>query len=344
MKRRLISSAITMLIIALALTICAFTGAQGKAGADGKLSFTAMDTVMSLNVPDADEELLQKCADRVYELEKKLSVTDESSEIALLNANGEGAVSEDTQDILAFALGMCADTGGALDISLYPIVRAWGFTTGQYRVPEQSEIDELLQKVDYRNISVNEGNAHIGKGCMVDLGSVAKGYAADELHGILSDAGISTGLIDLGGNLYCMGTKADGSKWKVGLKDPLGDGYCGALEIIDSAVATSGCYERYFEGEDGAIYGHIFDPSTGYPVDNGVLSVTVTGKSAAVCDALSTALFVMGSEKACEYLKGHEELDAVIICRDEQIYATSRLKDAFSPIGDYADWTVNWIE
>ena len=344
MKKRLISSGVTLLIIALALTICVFTGTQGKADADGTLSFTAMDTVMSLSVPDADDKLLQKCAECIYELEKKLSVTDESSEIAMLNANGESAISEDTQDILEFAISMCADTDGALDISLYPIVRAWGFTTGEYRVPEQSEIDELLKKVDYRNISVEDGYAHIDEGCMVDLGSVAKGYAADELHGILLDAGISTGLIDLGGNLYCMGTKADGSAWKVGLKNPLGDGYCGALEVTDSAVATSGCYERYFEGEDGTIYGHIFDPSTGYPVESTVLSVTVIGKSAAVCDALSTALFVMGSDKACEYLKEHTELDAVIICSSEQIYATSGLKDAFSPIGDYADWTVNWIE
>ena len=168
-------------------------------------------------------------------MERLWSVTDETSEIARLNANGEAAISPDTEAILSFALNMCVDTDGALDITMYPISRAWGFTTGEYRVPAQEEIIGLLD-VDYRRVNVSDGTASIDAGCMVYLGSVAKGWATNELVQLLEDAGIKSGLLDLGGNIYCIGSRmSGGAKWKIALKDPLGDEYCAALGIKATA-------------------------------------------------------------------------------------------------------------
>lgn len=345
MKRKLtFVGAICAVLAVIALYNGALAQADGASEQGGKITFFAMDTVMNINVPDADDALLNQCAARVDEMERLWSVTDETSEIARLNANGEAAISPDTEAILSFALNMCVDTDGALDITMYPISRAWGFTTGEYRVPTQKEIDTLLADVDYRRVNVSDGTTSIDAGCMVDLGSVAKGWATNELVQLLEDAGIKSGLLDLGGNIYCIGSKSGGAKWKIALKDPLGDEYCAALEVSDCAVVTSGCYERYFVAEDGTTYGHIFDPATGRPVDNGMLSVTVIGRDAAMCDALSTALFVMGRDKAIDYISRYPELNAVLVCDDEKIYATDGIRDSFTPMGDYVNWEMCWIE
>lgn len=334
----------------LALTLCvlvlfsgAFTTCQAE-DISAKRTFFAMDTVMTLNVPSADEELLDQCTARVMALEQLLSVTDEGSEIFALNTFGEAALSEDTEAILRFALDMGADTDGALDITLYPIVRAWGFTTGTYRVPSEQEISELLKSVDYRRVTLSDGYACLESGMMADLGSVAKGYAADELACLLRENGVTSGLLDLGGNLYCLGSKENNQPWRVALKDPQGTGYAAALEISDCAVVTSGCYERCFEAEDGTVYGHIFDPESGCPVDNGILSVTVIGKQAALCDALSTALFAMGTQRAAAYLKTQPDAEAILFCEDKRIWATQGLSSSLTLLGEYADWTIEWID
>ena len=307
-------------------------------------TFFAMDTVMTLNVQQADDELIQACIDRVMALEGLFSVTDPSSEIARLNAGYETALSEDTRLLLDFALSMCEETGGALDITMYPVVRAWGFTTGEYRVPDNEELTVLLARTGYAEVSPGGGAVAIPEGMMVDLGSVAKGYASDVLTDMLRQNGMTSGLMDLGGNIYCIGSKADGSAWKIAIRSPLGEGYAGALSVSDCAVVTSGAYERCFEAEDGTVYGHIFDPRTGYPVDNGILSVTVIGKSGTLCDALSTALYVMGPEKASAYLKERTDVDAIILCADERIIATQTIDDSFIPLGEFMDWKMEWVE
>ena len=140
--------------------------------------------------------------------------------------------------------------------------------------------------------------------------------------------GVDSALINLGGNVQAVGTKPDGSKWKVGIQDPENSGeiVC-TLSVSDCAVVTSGNYERYFVGADGKKYWHIIDPKTGYPADNGVISASVIGKSGVMCDALSTALFVMGTEKAIAFCKAHREIDAVIITSGKKMYVTEGLED-----------------
>ena len=216
----------------------------------------AMDTVMELQIA-GDESLLLDAEEKIRSLEKKLSVTDNSSEIARLNINGSADLSEETADLVKEALAICDKTHGALDITIYPVLKAWGFTTQNYRVPEDEEIKRLLENVDYNRIVLSDDSektqiytCEIPDGVLVDLGSVAKGYTGRELAAFFTENGVKSGLINLGGNVQCIGTKTNKMPWKVAIKSPYTDsstGIFGVIEASDTAIITSGGYERYFE-------------------------------------------------------------------------------------------------
>lgn len=304
-------------------------------------TFIAMDTVMTLRIPNASESLIDDCEQAVYALEALFSVTRPDSEIARLNAGEAVTLSPDTQTLLSFALDMARETEGALDVTLYPVVRAWGFTTGDYRVPTDEELAALLENIGYNRIAVKDGLAALPESMMLDLGCIAKGYTSDILAEKLRSAGIDRAIMDLGGSICLIGSKSDGSLWRVGIADPRGENYAAVLSAADCSVVTSGCYERSFTADDGTVYGHIFDPSTGKPVDNGMTSVTVISSCGLLCDALSTALYVMGLDKACAYLKAHTDVEAVLIS-DDMIYATDGLKGALFLTGNYS--FLQWID
>ena len=307
----------------------------------------AMDTVMELEV-SGHEEVLAGAEEMIRDLEKELSVTDENSAIYALNNSGSGMLPSQALDILTRALGVCARTNGALDISIYPVLRAWGFTTGQYHVPTDEEIDELLSSVDYGRIEVSSDNPSAARvtiptGMQIDLGSVTKGYTSTAVADYFRQQGVTSALINLGGNVQCIGRKPDGSKWKVAIKSPFEDsssGIYGVMEAEDTAIITSGGYERYFE-EDGETYWHILDPSTGYPAKSGLASVTVIGEDGLLCDGLSTALFVMGLEKASDLWRNSDDFEAVFITEEGDVYITEGAADSFSLSGEYYDSKVN---
>ncbi len=310
-----------------------------------------MDTIMEIQAA-GDEELLTGAETMIRDLEKKLSVTDEESEIYALNRDGEAVVSPDVADIMTRALSVCAETNGALDISIYPVLKAWGFTTGSYRVPEADEIDALLENVDYRKVQQDTGTVLlssaasdskcqviIAPGMQVDLGSVVKGYTGSAVAKYFRDNGVKSALINLGGNVECIGKKPDGNKWKVAIKSPFADsqtGIFGVIEAEDMAIITSGGYERFFE-EDGKTYWHILDPKTGYPAENGLVSVTIIGSDGLRCDGLSTALFVMGLDEAIDFWKQHGDFDAIFITDNGEAYITSGIADAFTLYSEYYD-------
>lgn len=324
--------------IALAAVLCLLL-APAACGAESRVFF-AMDTVMTIS---AGDEAAALCEEYIARLEKQVSVTDPESAIYALNAHGTALMPDEARELLEFALDMCADTGGALDITLYPVAHAWGFTTGEYRVPDEEELAELLRAVDHTRLVMDGSRASLPEGAQADLGSVAKGWAADGAAEILRELGEDSAIMDLGGCVYCVGEKPGGAPWRVGLRDPGGEGHMGVVEVRDRAVVTSGCYERYFE-EDGARYGHIFDPETGRPADSGLASVTVIGESAAVCDALSTALYVMGPDAAMEYLRGRSDVRAVLVGDDGAIMASAGLRGVFTPAGGYENAEIIWFE
>ncbi len=294
-------------------------------------TFFAMDTVMTLRLYEGgDENTLDQAEARVRELEAQWSVTEENSEICALNRGGRAELSPETAELLGAALDMCRRTDGALDISTYPVLRAWGFTTGEYSVPGGEAIAALLPLVDYGRVALEAGAAALPPGMEIDLGSVAKGYTGDALAALLKQGGAASALLDLGGNIQAVGSKPDGSPWRVAVRDPAGDGSVGVVEVVDQAVVTSGGYERYFE-EDGVRYWHIIDPATGWPARSGLASVTVVGESGLLCDGLSTALFVMGREGALEHWRQHRDFEAVLVSEDGSVTVTAGLEGRFTP-------------
>lgn len=293
----------------------------------------AMDTFFTLTAygPQA-EEGLESCILRVRELEDLLSVTAEGSDVRKINGDGFTSVSTDTYWLIKTAKEICGETEGALDITLYPVLREWGFTTGAYTIPKQEKLEELLQRVDYSQIYLNEEARTISvpAGSELDLGAVAKGYTGDCLMNILKEQGVTSAMLDLGGNIQTLGTKPDGSPWRIAVKNPFDSSeMIGVLEVVDKAVITSGSYERYFVGEDGNRYWHILDPADGYPADSGLVSVTIVGESGTRCDGLSTALFVMGKERAVDFWEQHSDFEMILVTEDGKIYFSEGLEDCF---------------
>lgn len=332
-----------ILLTALLLTGCAEQqAAEPVAAADenaepNSRTVFAMDTVMELSTYGADDALMEAAEQEILGLESRLSVTDAGSEIYALDHNGLAELSPDTTELMQTALEMCERTDGALDVSIYPVLRAWGFTTGSYQVPTQEEIENLLTQVDYRKVTLENGTASIAQGMEVDLGSVAKGYTGDQVSQLLREGGVTSALLNLGGNVQLVGGKPDGSDWRVAVQDPESDGYLGVLSLRDKAAITSGGYERYFVGDDGEVYWHIIDPATGAPARSGLISVTVIGDRGVVCDALSTALFVMGLDKAAEYWRRYGDFEAVFVAEDGSVAITSGLQDCFTLADGYTD-------
>ncbi len=310
-------------------------------------SFFAMDTYMTFTAYGTDAEpAILAAEDKIRELEELWSVTDKNSDVYAVNHSSGQTVTVDwkTAELLSYALDMAEETNGALEPTIYPVLTAWGFTTGENRVPAETELAELLEKVGYDKVELNNDQIQMEPGGMIDLGAVGKGYAGDEAAQILRERGITAALLDIGGNIQAIGTKPDGSDWRVGLKDPFSGGVLGIIQVSDVAVVTSGNYERFFIGEDGKVYGHIIDPATGHPVENGIASVSVIASEGKLCDALSTALFVMGLENAQDYWRQHRNYEMILIMEDGDIYLTEGIRDSFSLNSEYRNMKINVID
>ena len=329
-----------LLSAAFLLTGCSGAPAQEPETA----TFFAMDTAMDFTVY-GDAALLDEAETLIGSLEEQVSVTDEHSDIYAIDHTGSSSLSGNATELMEQALELCHRTGGALDISVYPIVRAWGFTTGSYQVPDEETIQSLLPLVDYTQIQYDAatGVVALPEGMEIDLGSVAKGYAGQLAAQMLREHGVQSALLNLGGNVQTVGAKPDGSPWQIGIKDPQGEDAMMVLSVEDQAVVTSGGYERYFE-QDGQTYWHIMDPSTGHPADSGLISVTIVGDEGVVCDGLSTALFVMGLEKAADLWAQSGDFEAVFVTASGEVYITEGLRDRFALTEQYADTPVSVIE
>lgn len=334
----------------LALGLLALAGCQ-KAPEPVEFTTFAMDTVMNFTLygekkqtADTVKPLL---AGGVSALDKILSATEEGSDIARLNRRGAGGVGAETAEVLAKALELCEATGGALDITAYPAVKAWGFTQEEHRVPSPAELEALAEKIDYTAVKLEGDAVALPEGVEMDLGAVAKGWAGDLLAEVVRANGISSALLDLGqSTIAAVGAKPDGSPWRIGVVDPARPGaYFAVVELEDMAMGTSGGYQRYFE-QDGEIYWHILDPETAAPARSGLASVTVASPSAFLCDGLSTALFVMGLEDGAQFWRDHPELDfeAVFVTEDGEIYRTAGLEGRFSLAEGYEDREVVVLE
>lgn len=281
--------------------------------------FIAMDTYIFATVYGEDAEpAVGAVKEEIMRLEGLFSVTDENSEVFAVNRYGDAEVSFETAELVRLALEMGDMTEGSLDITVYPVVREWGFTAGEYKIPDSGTLSALLRNVDYSRVGAEEGRITLPDGAMIDLGAAAKGYAGDRAIEILKEKGVKSGLINLGGNIQALGGKPDGTDWSVGVQDPFGDGYFCVLNVCDKAVVTSGNYERYFE-RDGIRYWHIIDPASGQPARSGIASATVIGDSGAFCDALSTAIFVMGRDRAEKLWRESGEFEMILVLENGEV-------------------------
>ena len=197
-------------------------------------------------------------------------------------------------------------------------------------MPESSEIADVLKHVSYTNVEVNGQQVTLSDGASIDLGGIAKGYTSLRVIQIMKDCGIEHAIINLGGNVQVLGTKTDGSDWRVAIQNPDSESsYLGVLSTADKAVITSGGYERYFE-QDGQVYHHIIDPQTGYPSESDLTSVTIVCSDGTTADALSTALFVMGLDGAKElYRSGSLDFE-MILYDGSRVYVSEGIADSFS--------------
>ena len=330
MRRRACAA---LLIFIFVLTACS-DKSLGNEAKEATSEFFAMNTYITMTVyGDLSEEAVLNAKSRIESLEELWSVTDENSEIYAINhSNGTPvAVSEETAELISFALDMADKTGGALEPTIYPVLAAWGFTTDEHRVSSAEEISSLMETVDYHKVILSEGHVAMEPEMMIDMGAIAKGYAGDLACELLKSYEISSALINLGGNVQAIGARPDGSDWRIELRNPLGEGGLGILSVSDCAVVTSGNYENYFTDDDGNVYGHIIDPSTGYPVDNGLASVTIVADKGKKGDALSTSLFVMGYDEAVSFWKANQGFDMILVDEDGKIAITQGIAGRFEP-------------
>ncbi len=296
-------------------------------------SLFAMNTYMTFTAYGENaQSALDESTELIETAESLWSVTDQASEIHQANHSGGQpvSVSEETAALISFALEMAKQTNGALDPTIYPVLMAWGFTTNSKQVPSQQQIDTLLEQVDYTKIQLDGTTLTVPEGMQLDLGAVGKGYTADLVAEVLRKHGITSALISLGGNIHAIGSKPDGSDWRIGIRAPWESGNLGILKISDAAVVTSGGYENYFEDDAGNVYWHILNPATGYPADSGVQSMLIVGPEGKRCDALSTALFVMGPEEAEAYWRKNGGFEMLMVTDEHEILLTEGIARRFT--------------
>jgi thiamine biosynthesis lipoprotein len=268
--------------------------------------------------------------DRLREIENAMSANLEDSDLGRINAAaGLAAVAAgaDTIAVLKRALRFAELSGGAFDPTVGPLAKLWGIGFDNERIPTEDEIAQALSLINWRDVVIDEdaGTVFLSRpGMGLDLGAIAKGYAADEAARIIAGAGIERALIDLGGNILAYGAKEDGGYWRVGIQNPAaGRGaYIGVAEVKNKTLVTSGVYERFFES-GGRRYHHILSTRSGYPVDSGLLSVTVIGDNSMDADALSTSLFALGYDKGRALAESMENTEAIFVFTDLSVRGTS---------------------
>lgn len=327
MKRLFIGG---LLVAALMLAGC---GAQTSAEEPSQSrEVYAMDTVMTLEAygQNADAALDEAVAE-IERLDALWSIASSDGEIARLNAEKQITASADTLALLTRAKEISAATDGLFSTTIAPLMEAWGFTSGDYRVPDEAELSALLAHVDDEEIAISDSTVTIPADAKVDLGGIAKGFTSARVMEIFRENGVKNGILSLGGNVQALGTKPDGSLWRVGLQDPADErALFATLELADKAVITSGAYERNFE-QNGIAYHHIIDPRTGYPAESGLSSVTVVSDDGTLADGLSTALFIMGKEAAVEFWRSRrDDFDMVLLADDGAVTVSAGIADALT--------------
>jgi thiamine biosynthesis lipoprotein len=322
-----------IIITALALALACTPEASQKVLAR---DWTLMGTSVSLQIYDSEDfSLLERSRELIEGIEAKMTNWDEGSEVMEINRMAGLSpvpVSPETLAVIKAAMEIARLSNGAFDPTIGPVVDLWGITTENPRVPEDQELASALSLVDWRDVEIDGGTVFLPEpGMVLDLGAIAKGYAADQLAEFLVTEGVSSAILNFGGNVYVLGEKPDGSLWRVGIQDPekIRNQTIAVAEVGQTSMVTSGTYERFFVDEaSGKTYHHIIDPENGFPVDNGLLSVTIISGNSMNADGLSTACFVLGLERGLSLLESLPDAEGVFITTEREFYFTSGARGA----------------
>jgi FAD:protein FMN transferase len=317
-------------ILALVLTLVLLTGCQ-QAKVLEKKSVVGFyfDTVITLSAFVQDDKVLKEALDECARYEKLFSRTIQGSDIwRINNESGPTQVSPETVEMLSDALKISIASNGAFDVTVEPETKLWDFSGNSAKLPAADALKEAATHVDYRKLELDGTTVTMPDDMGLDLGGIAKGYIADKLVEFLRGRGVTSALINLGGNVLTVGRRAtDDEPWVVGIQDPKAETGVNKLTIKaeNLSVVTSGNYERFFI-LNGVRYHHLLNPLTGWPVNEGLDSVTILSKSSAMGDALSTACYVLGQEKGLELIKQFDGIDAIFIASDGTVTMTDGAK------------------
>jgi len=328
------------LVLALSLTACAAPAPAPSSWTKSEVVFGTIPANLTVYGPP-DNGLFQGYIDLLNTIDKEMSMWDRpyvTDVMRLAEASGKNPVevSADTRTVLKRALEIGDATDGALDVAIGPLVKLWGVATDHPKVPAQKEIDALLPFVERHDIQIEGTKVFLKRsGMIVDVGGIAKGFAADQAVAYLKTKGVTSAIVDIGGNVYVVGGKPDGKggtkPWKIGIQDPnLERGsVLGTVSATDISLVTSGTYERKFtDPKTGKVYHHILDPKTGWPSDNGLVSVTVVNKASIDCDGYAKVI-VLGLKRGWEVLRAHG-LEGIFVTADKKVYVTPGLAKDFT--------------
>lgn len=296
-----------------------------------------LGTLVDITLYDkASDELFDEIFNHLKNIEAKMTINRDTSEVVDINLNAGKSfvkVSEDTFYVIERGKYFSKISNGRFDISIGPLVKLWNIGSEDAQVPSEEDITLKKNLVDYNKVLLNRDDKSVmlkEKGMILDLGAIAKGYIADVISDILKEHNVKHAIINLGGNVFAYGNKPDGTPWRIGIQNPFsprGD-FLGVVNVSNKTVVTSGIYERYLEA-NGKRYHHILDPDTGYPVENNLGSVSIIANKSIDADSLSTSAFSSGVEKGMKLIEDLDNVEAIFITKDKEIYMTSGLEGTF---------------
>lgn len=321
-------------LIICAVMIAEFAGCQKRPEPITRSGFL-LDTVVKITIYDKeDNSLLDGCFDKIAEYEKIFSRTDPESELWAVNHRGAAdtvEVSEPMRELTEKGLYYCELSGGAFDIAIAPLTELWNFKSSDKSVPANADIEAAKEKCDYTTVSLSGSKiTFTSPDTMLDFGALAKGYIADKVKAYLTENGVNSAVINLGGNVLCVGEKPGGETFNIGVRKPFADGTVRTVAAKNLSIVTSGVYERYFE-ENGALYHHILNPKTGYPYNNGLLSVTVLSDLSLDGDGFSTLLFSLGLEDGMKLVDSTAGIEAFFITDDNKVHYSAGAEKLLLP-------------
>ncbi|MEG1002904.1 MAG: FAD:protein FMN transferase [Clostridium sp.] len=333
-------------IIAFFVTLMLVVGIVGCGEKKSKDPITRtelfMGTAIKVTIYDkSNEKILDKAFKRVIEIEDLVSINKEGTELTELNNNAgiKGVkLSDDSFNIVKKGLEYSKLSNGGYDLTIGPLVKLWSIGLPEAKVPNKNEIIDAIKKIDYKNVNINEDTKEVfltEKGMMIDLGSIAKGYAADEIVKLLKENGVKEAIVDLGGNIYALGLKEGDKEWKVGIQDPFTDrgNVVGSVKVSNKSVVTTGIYERFIE-KDGVKYHHILNPKDGYPYKTELAGVSIIADESVDADGLSTLVFTKGLDEGIKFIESLDGVDAVFITENRNVYTTDGIKDNFKMMNE----------